>query len=268
MKHPKNKKHGWNAADYERHSSSQRQWAQPIIAQLTLDGDERILDIGCGDGKLTAQLAARVPHGCVLGIDTSEEMIAFAEAKFRLRHVSNLSFRIGDAASLEFDHDLDLVVSFSCLHWVQDQAAVLRGIRKSLKQGGRVVLQFAGKGDEASLLDATADVVARPRWRCYFENFDYKWTACDAQDYRTLLSKAGFTPQRVELVPKDMVHGGAEGLKGWFRTTWLPYIERVPEALKDEFAADVIQRYIEHNPLDAEGRTHVRTIRLEVEATT
>ncbi|MGZ4948788.1 MAG: SAM-dependent methyltransferase, partial [Halobacteriota archaeon] len=92
--------------------------------------------------------------------------------------------------------------------------------------------------------------------------------SCDAQEYRALLLDAGLTPQRVELVPKDMVHDGIEGLTGWFRTTWLPDVERVPEALQDEFAADVVQRYVENNPLDADGRTHVRMMQLEVEATT
>ncbi|MGZ7146678.1 MAG: class I SAM-dependent methyltransferase, partial [Halobacteriota archaeon] len=162
----------------------------------------------------------------------------------------------------------DLVVSFSCLHWVQDQAAVLRGIRTSLKQGGRVVLQFGGKGTLASVFAATAEVEAHPRWHRYFENFDFVWTSCDAQEYRALLLDAGLTPQRVELVPKDMVHDGIEGLTGWFRATWLPDVERVPEALQDEFAADVVQRYVENNPLDADGRTHVRMMQLEVEATT
>ncbi len=268
MKRANNTKHGWNAADYERHASPQQRWAQEIIAQLALHGDERILDIGCGDGKVTAELATRVPRGCVLGIDTSEEMIAFAQTKFSPTRISNLSFTIGDAVSLKFDHDFDLVVSFSCLHWVQDQAAVLRGIRKSLTPGGRVVLQFGGKGSLASVFEAAADVEARPRWRRYFKNFDYEWTSCDVQEYRALLSDAGFTPQRVELVPKDMVHNGIDGLKGWFQTTWLPDVERVPEALQDQFAADVIQRYVEHNPLDAEGHTHVRMVQLEVEATT
>ncbi|MGZ7168971.1 MAG: class I SAM-dependent methyltransferase [Halobacteriota archaeon] len=268
MKHTNNKKHGWNAADYEQHSSSQQRWAQEVIAQLTLNGDERILDIGCGDGKVTARLAACVPRGCVLGIDSSEEMIAFAQAKFPPTRIPNLSFTLGDAAALDFDHDFDLVVSFSCLHWVHDQAAVLTGIRKSLMRSGRVVLQFGGKGNAASVRDATADVVACPRWRPYFENFHYAWTFCDPQEYRALLHNARFTPQRVELVPKDMVQKGVEELKGWFRTTWLPYVERVPEALRDEFVADIVQRYVEQNPLDAEGRAHVRMIRLEIEATT
>ncbi len=268
MKRDNKTKHNWNAADYERHTSSQQLWARETISQLTLNGDERILDIGCGNGKLTAELATHVSRGCILGIDTSEEMIAYAQAKFSPTRVSNLSFTLGDASSLKFDHDFDLVVSFSCLHWVHDQAAVLRGIQKSLKPGGTVVLQFAGKGDEASLLDATAEVVTRPQWRHYFEHFDYKWMSCDAQEYRVLLYAAGFTLRRVELVPKDMAHDGVEGLRGWFRTTWRPYVERIPETLQDEFAADVVQRYVERNPLDTEGRTHVQMIRLEVEATT
>lgn len=140
--------YNWNAAEYEQHSSSQQLWAQGMIEHLDLNGDERILDIGCGDGKVTAEIAVRLSRGCVLGIDTSAEMIEFARGKFPPTKVSNLSFRLGDATRLNFDDDFDLVVSFSCLHWARDHVAVLNGIERSLKSGGRVVLQFGGRGTQ------------------------------------------------------------------------------------------------------------------------
>src|SRR5665647_3765125 len=74
--------YNWDAAEYEKHSSQQQLWTQDVIRSQKLAGDERILDIGCGDGKVTAELAALVPKGCVLGIDLSESMVAFANRRF------------------------------------------------------------------------------------------------------------------------------------------------------------------------------------------
>ena len=267
MKKANQETYNWNAAEYEQHSSSQQLWAQGMIERLDLSGDERILDIGCGDGKVTAELAVRVPRGSVLGIDTSAEMIEFARGRFPPARIPNLSFRLGDATRLNFDDDFDLVVSFSCLHWVRDHVAVLKGIRRSLKSGGRVVLQFGGKGNATSVLDATADVVARSQWTPYFKGFGYMWAFCSPEEYAALLYQVGLVPQRIELVPKDMVYEGTRGLKGWMRTTWLPYIERVPETLRDKFVAEIVQRYVERCPLDSEGQIHVQMMRLEVEAT-
>jgi len=194
-------------------------------------------------------------------------MIAFAQAKFPARRVPNLSFNIGDATQLDFGGDLDLIVSFSCLHWVTDHAAVLNGIRKSLRPGGSTVLQFGGKGNAVSVFDATGDVLARPQWGQYFEDFSHPWTFYGPDEYDVLLRKAGLVTHRVELVLKVMVHESVEGFEGWMRTTWLPYVERLPEDLGDTFVADVIQRHIQKNPLDAEGHIRVQMTRLEVEAT-
>ncbi len=267
MKKANQKTYNWNAAEYELHSSSQQLWARGMIERLDLRGDERILDIGCGDGKVTAELAVRVPTGRVLGIDTSAEMIEFAKAKFPPTRTPNLLFQMGDATMLDFDNDFDLVVSFSCLHWVRDHVAVLNGVRRGLKSGGKVVLQFGGKGNAVSVLDATAVVLVRPQWSPYFEDFGYIWTFCSPEEYEMLLCQAGLVPQRIELVPKDMIYEGIGGFEGWMRTTWLPYIERVPETLRDKFVAETVQRYVEQYPLDSKSQIHVQMMRLEVEAT-
>jgi trans-aconitate methyltransferase len=77
---------------------------------------------------------------------------------------------------------------------------------------------------------------------------------------------AGLVPRRLELVPKDMVHQGLAGLEGIIRTTWLPYTERLPDNLRQEFINDVACRYLELYPLDEDGLVHVQMMRLEVEA--
>ena len=92
----------WNAADYAANSAAQQTWARELIAQLSLRGDEHILDVGCGDGKVTAEIARAVPTGSVTGIDASPEMIRFARKTFPPRQISNLKFQVMDARKIRF----------------------------------------------------------------------------------------------------------------------------------------------------------------------
>ena len=148
--------HKWNAADYADNSSAQAKWGREIISRLKLRGDETVLDIGCGDGKLTAALARQLPRGSVLGIDNSPEMVRYAAKSFPAAKFPNLSFKVCDARRLAFADKFDLVVSFSTLHWVKDHMPILRGIRRGLKSGGKALLQFGGKGNAADILAVTA----------------------------------------------------------------------------------------------------------------
>ena len=110
---------GWDGRDYERHSAQQRSWGGDLIAELALRGDERVLDLGCGDGTLTARLAGLVPNGSVLGIDAAPEMLAAAQEKCG----PNMRVTVGDIQALDFADAFDLVFSNAALHWVPDHAA-------------------------------------------------------------------------------------------------------------------------------------------------
>jgi trans-aconitate methyltransferase len=257
----------WDAADYEKHSCPQQQWARDVIRTLKLTGDERILDIGCGDGKVTAELAALVPEGSVLGIDSSESMVEFAHQRFAPGHFPNLQFRWSDATRLGYRREFDLVVSFASLHWVNDHLAVLSGIKRGLTAGGRAVLQFGGKGNAALISDVANEIATHRRWKGYFVGFTYPWFFYSVEEYSGFLKHVGLCAKRVQLIPKDMVHDGKEGLMGWLRTVFLPYTGRLPEALREDFVREMARSYLERHPPDENGGVHVQMVRLEVEAT-
>ena len=101
----------WDVAEYSRRSSLQEAMAEEVLALLDLDDTERVLDVGCGDGKITAQVAARVPRGAVVGVDASQEMITFAATHFGPAVRPNLRFEVADALRLPFKNEFDLVVS-------------------------------------------------------------------------------------------------------------------------------------------------------------
>jgi trans-aconitate 2-methyltransferase len=256
--------HKWDPSDYQKSSSAQYNWAMTLIADLLLDGDERILDIGCGDGRITAHLADLVPNGSVRGIDISPEMISFAARKYAGQ--TNLSFQVGDASALHFIEEFDLVVSFACLHWIKDHLSVLKSVRQSLVPGGSFLMQCGGRGNAARILDLTGEVIKSAPWKEYFSGFSFPYHFYGPQEYEPWLAEAGLRSLRVELVAKDMIHLGQEGLEGIIRNTWLPYTERLPVHLRGKFVKEIAGRYLERYPLDEKGQAHVQMMRLEVEA--
>ncbi|MFZ2456483.1 MAG: methyltransferase domain-containing protein [Candidatus Altiarchaeia archaeon] len=253
----------WDPRDYEKSSSAQETWAKELIKKLRLKGDERILDIGCGDGKVSAQLAKNVPEGSVTGVDLSADMLAYAVTKYI--DVPNLGFEAGDASRLKYDREFDYVVSFACLHWIREHVPVLQGIRRSLRSNGRIMLQFGGKGNAAELIKAADDVIAAD-WKEYFQDYTFPWAFYSPGEYRVFLKQAGLKAIRVELIPKDREDAGHEGLASFIRTTWHPYTDRVPEKMRKEFIDAIAEEYIRRNPMDSKGMVHIPMMRLEVEA--
>jgi trans-aconitate 2-methyltransferase len=257
----------WNPADYHAHSSAQQLWARELIAKLTLQPHEHVLDIGCGDGKVTAEIAGLLPAGRVVGIDSSAEMIRFARLEFPTVRCPNLRFEIADARDLNFTAEFDAVFSNAALHWIVDHRPVLAGIARALRPCGRLLLQMGGKGNAEDILSILDILRETDKWRPFFgDDFAFPYGFYSPEDYRAWLAQVGLLPRRVELIPKDMVHVNAEALAGWIRTTWLPYTERVPTDLRSAFIDEIVDRYVASHPPDASGRIHLRMVRLEVEA--
>jgi len=220
--------------------------------------------MGCGDGRITAHLAGLVPQGSVLGIDLSPDMVSFAKAHHP--QISNLSFQVQDASRLNFRDEFDLVVSFACLHWISDHRPVLAGVRRALKPGGALLCQCGGRGNAAEILSVTQDLAASDRWAPYFQDLAFPYHFYGPEEYSGWLAEAGLKIRQVRLIPKDMVHSGREGLMGFLASTWLPYTERLPPRLRSDFLGEVASRYLQLYPLDREGRSHVRMVRLQVHA--
>jgi len=256
----------WDVRDYSRSSSEQQKWARELLEKLKLSGNEQVLDIGSGDGKVTAEIASLLVHGSIVGIDSSEDMVRFARDNFPRDKFPNLSFEIMDARKLSFDEDFDVVFSNATLHWVIDHKPVLMGIRRSLKPQGRILLQMGGKGNAEEVLKVMEDVIKREKWRKYFTNFTFPYGFYGPKEYSGWLREVGLDAKRVELIEKDMIHKGKDGLLAWIRTTWLPYTQRVPEWQRDQFVEEVADVYLILRPIDGEGFVHIKMIRLEAEA--
>ncbi len=258
--------YNWNAQDYAKNSQNQFQWAQELIPKLKLKGNEALLDVGCGDGKITAELARCLPKGKAVGVDSSEKMIDLANHAFPQKDYPNLSFQVMDARKLSFECEFNVVFSNAALHWIVDQKAVLKGVQKSLKPGGRLLFQMAGKGNAKDILILINELVIVKPWKEFFGGMTFPYGFYNPEEYNAYLHQAGLIAERVELFPKDMKFSGAEGLAGWVRTTWLPFTDRLPAELRSKFVESIVSRYLEKYPADDEGIVHVGMMRIEVEA--
>jgi trans-aconitate methyltransferase len=256
----------WNAADYAANSAIQQKWARELIARLNLRGDEHVLDVGCGDGKVTAEIAHAVPRGAVTGIDASPHMIEFAQKTFPLKQFPNLEFHVMDARKIKFDREFDLIFSNAALHWVDDHQAILRGAASVLKSGGRLVVSCGGKGNAHDVFVVLRPEMRLKRWRGFFRRMRKPYFFYLPADYEKWLPRFGFKILDVRLAPKDATYAGPDGFAAWMRTTWLPYVQRVPENLREEFITAIVNRYVAKHPPDANGKVHVRMVRLEIGA--
>ena len=259
----------WDAADYAANSAVQQTWARELIAKLHLRGDEHILDVGCGDGKITAELARAVPRGSVTGVDASPQMIAFAKKTFPAKKNPNLKFQICDARKIsasKLGGKFDFIFSNAALHWVDDHEKFLRGAAAALKTGGRLVVSCGGKGNTHDVFLALRPEMRLKRWREFFRKMPLPYFFYAPGDYEKWLPKFGFKIHTLKLAPKDATYAGADGFAKWLRTTWLPFVQRVPENLREEFIAAVTQRYLAKHPPDADGNVPVRMVRLEIDA--
>ena len=259
-------KQNWNAQDYAKHSAAQSRWADELIGKLKLNGNESLLDIGCGDGKISANISQALLKGRVLGIDASPDMISLALKNFPLDKYPNLSFKQMDATAISLSDNFDIVFSNAVLHWIKDQVTVLKGVKAVLKAGGKILFQMGGKGNADEVFQIVNKIISLPTWQKYFNGFIAPYHFYGPDEYRGWLEQCGFRIERVELFPKDMQHQGKEGLKGWLRTTWFPYTDRLPVELRDVFLNEIIEVYLALHPIDADGNTHVKMVRLEVEA--
>ena len=256
----------WNAADYAANSVVQQTWARELIAKLQLRGDEHVLDVGCGDGKVTAEIAHAIPRGAAIGIDASPQMIEFARAIFPRSEFPNLKFHVMDARRIRFARQFDSVFSNAALHCVDDHRAFLRGAATCLRSGGRLVVSCGGKGNAHDVFVVLRPEMRLKRWREFFRGMGKPYFFYSPEDYERWLPRFGFKTLGVKLSPKDAVYPGRDGFAAWLRTTWLPYIQRVPENAREEFVTAATDRYVAKHPPDDDGRVHVRMVRLEIDA--
>ncbi len=217
--------------------------AQEVLALLSLKGSERILDVGCGDGRVTAEIAARVPDGSVVGVDASQDMIAFASRRFDRGTQPNLHFEVADARSLGFQDEFDLAVSFNALHWITDQQLPLRCIHSALHRSGRAQLRLVPDGERKSLETTIEETRLSSRWAQYFPDFVNPYLHMTSEQYQALAADVGFTVLACEVNAKSWDFGTREAFFAFGMVTFVEWTQHLPVSDRPGFVNDVLDRY-------------------------
>jgi trans-aconitate 2-methyltransferase len=230
----------WDGAEYDRVNGLQRWVADRSLAELDLRGDERLLDVGCGDGRITAEVAARVPAGSVLGIDPSPGMLEVA----RTRAAPNLAFATGSFESMPYADEFDTVLSFNALHWVADQALALAHVRRALVSGGTSLLQLVCDGGRPSIEDVALAVTEQAPWTPWFDAVEAPFHHSDPGELVAHSERAGLQVSAMRVDDLTWDFGSAAGLLAWCRAGFADWLVHLPdETARDAFLAEVGTRY-------------------------
>ncbi len=217
----------WDPERYERNARFVTDLGQPVLELLAPGRGERILDLGCGDGPLTLKIMQAGAQA--LGLDASPDQIVAARDR-------GVEARVGDAMALDFDQDFDAVFSNAALHWMKRPEAVIDGVWRALKPGGRFVGEFGGQGNVARIRKAL--IAALDRRGIDGAGAD-PWYFPAPKAYREKLEARGFEVTAIDLLPRPTPLPGA--MEDWLQTFAEPFIKALAPADRVAFLAEVSQ---------------------------
>lgn len=225
----------WNAERYHQISSPQQGWGRRVLDRLALEGSERVLDLGCGTGRVTAEIAARVPRGSVVGADRSDAMLQTARTWLR-EHAPRASLVRADGAALPFKRAFDAVFSGATFHWIHDHGALFRSIVQSLQPGGRLHAQCGGEGNLAVLKARAGQLMRQPRFAPNFEDWRESTYYADVASTERRLGAAGFVDVEVWLESAPTTFDGPDEFRQFIRHVCVrEEIGRLPPRERDAF---------------------------------
>ncbi|GFE71850.1 trans-aconitate 2-methyltransferase [Chroococcus sp. FPU101] len=233
----------WNAIGYQSVSSLQEALATKQLSRLTLAKSARILDIGCGNGKVTAAIAQHLPQGSVLGVDASQNMITFAQQNYGSPIHPNLHFEVGDARKLTYQHEFDQIVSFNALHWIPEQDAVLCSIHTALKTDGQALLRFVPEGSRKSIEDVVEEVCQLPRWSNYFQNHQKPYFHPTPEAYRILAEQNGLKVLQIQVEDQSWDFQTRQAFFAYCQVTLAEWTRFLPLDEWTAFITNILDRY-------------------------
>jgi trans-aconitate methyltransferase len=227
---------------YRSAATFQHEIGQRIIAELPLEGNESILDLGSGDGSLTERLAARVPKGSVVGIDSSPAMIDSA----RQYESSNLQFQLQDINEMQLEGHFDIIYSNATLHWIQDHHRVLHQCYEALNENGFFRWNFGSAGNCPRLYESIQNSMDNPRFKRFFTKESWPWFLYSIDEYREFLAPYAFRDLQLWEDRIEYVFHDAAALISWVEMPCLiPFLKLLPKKEQQPFHDAVIQHMVE-----------------------
>lgn len=229
----------WNGQRYHRVSEPQFQWGLKVLSELSLRGDETVLDAGCGSGRLTKELLHRLPRGRAIAFDASESMLN--AARETLAPLSErVSFVQGDLLELSVE-PVDVIFSTATFHWVLDHDALVKRLFAALKADGRLHAQCGGAGNLQRFLSRAQAVANREPFREFLGGFDYPTLFAPAEETAQRLLQAGFAEVKTWLTPAPTPFESRETFRDFISAVVLRHaLAALPPALPERYLDEVV----------------------------
>ena|SRR5436305_874162 len=226
----------WDAATYDRVSDPQFGWALEQLSRLPLSGDEVVLDAGCGSGRVTAELAGRVPRGRVYAVDVAPSMVAHTAEALGER----ATVFCQDLTELSLPEPVDAIFSNATFHWIHDHDSLFAALFSALRDGGRLVAQCGGRGNIDAFRKLADDVAGEPRFVPYFVGWQRPWNYATDAETADRLRRAGFTEVSCWLEPKAVTPADP---RAFVQTVCLVrHLDPLPDELRGAFVSRVLER--------------------------
>ncbi|HEX5071028.1 MAG TPA: methyltransferase domain-containing protein [Vicinamibacterales bacterium] len=234
----------WNAAEYHRVSDPQVAWGRAVLARLELRGDERVIDAGCGTGRLTKDLAARLPGGTVVGLDASRQMLEqarthLADSQTPVQLVEVL------LPAMPIVNWADVVFSTATFHWVPDHPSLFANIYRALKPGGLLHAQCGGAGNLAEARRPAEELMALPPFAPFFRDWRSVWEFADDTQTAHRLAAAGFSDVQTSLEPAPIRFADEPSYRAFVETVvYRVHLSALPAHLRSSFLDEVVGRAV------------------------
>jgi len=226
----------WDAATYDRVSDPQVEMARAVLDRLPLQGDERVLDAGCGSGRVTQLLLDRLPRGHVVAVDAAPSMVEQARAALGERATVYRS----DLQELTVAEPVDAVFSNAVFHWLSDHDRLFERLFAALKPGGRLVAQCGGEGNVDRFHDVAREVALNDPFAEHLAGWQGPWNFASPPETRARLERAGFT--EIETWREPWPVRPPEPLV-YLQTVCLGHhLQTLPEELRESYAKAVAAR--------------------------
>ena len=224
----------WDGNSYDRVSSTMEALGREVLERLELEGDELVLDAGCGSGRITEALIGRLPHGRVIAVDQSASMVQAA----RRRLGERAELRVLDLLELELEEPADAILSTATFHWIADHERLFGRLHAALRPGGRLLAQCGGRGNIDTLRARARLICEREPYREHFTGWRTPWNYAGPRETRERLLAAGFSTAECWLTPAPRQ---PEEPREFLSTIVLgPHVQRLPDALREPFMDEVL----------------------------
>ncbi len=240
----------WNAALYHQISGPQVSWGKKVLARVKFRGDERVLDAGCGTGRLTRDLLEALPAGQVVALDVSRNMLNEARAYLEPDFGNRVEFACCDLLDLGFEREFDLIFSTASFHWVRDHDRLFRNLYRALRPGGRLIAQCGGGRNLARTLSRVARLMESSPYAKYFAGYPFPWEFSDAETAAKRLRQAGFEQVETSLEEAPTQLPSAPEYQQFVESVILRnHLLQIPDAaLRQQFLAELTQQAAVDDP--------------------